>query len=157
MVVLSKVYLTAKAWHDDVSGFKRTKYGMADFNASDFIIKKGNKYIGISLKKKKSPKTSDPTIINNSLFALLRKSGVTGASQVADDLEVGAGEFYIKIVKKAQRYQRRFPKKAVDKNGNPFLDKETLKDLGKRGTGINQKTWKKFVQRIPNEFINYHS
>ena len=150
----SKVYLTAKAWHDDVSGFKRTKYGMADFNASDFIIKKGNKYIGISLKKKKSPKTADPTIINNSLFALLRKSGVTGASQVADDLEVGAGEFYIKIVKKAQRYQRRFPKKAIDKNGNPFLDKETLKDLGKRGTGINQKTWKKFVQRIPNEFIN---
>ena len=149
-----KVYLTAKAWHADVSGFKRTKYGMADFNASDFIIKKGTNYIGISLKKKKSPTTADPTIINNSLFALLRKSGVTGSAQVADDLEVAAGEFYIKIVKKAQRYQKRFPKKAIDKNDNPYLDKETLKDLGKRGTGINQKNWKKFVQRIPNEFVN---
>jgi hypothetical protein len=149
-----KVYLTAKAWHDDVKGFKRTKYGMADFNASDFIIKKGTNYIGISLKKKKSPTTADPTIINNSLFALLRKSGVEGSAAVADDLELAAGEFYIKIVKKAQRYQKRFPKKAIDKNDNPYLDKETLKDLGKRGTGITQKNWKKFVQRIPNEFVN---
>ena len=149
-----KVYLTAKAWHDDVKGFKRTKYGMADFNASDFIIKKGTNYIGISLKKKKSPTTADPTIINNSLFALLRKSGVEGSDVVADDLELAAGKFYIKIVRLAQRYQKRFPKKAKDKNGNPYLDKETIKDLGKRGTGINNKNWKTFVQKIPNEFIN---
>ena len=37
-----KVYLTGKAWDDDVKQFQITKYGMKDYNASDFIIKKGN-------------------------------------------------------------------------------------------------------------------
>ena len=126
----SKVYLTAKAWHDDVSGFKRTKYGMKDFNASDFIIKKGDTYIGISLKKKKSAKTVDPTIINNSLYALLRKSGVDGASAVADDLELAAGEFYILIVKAAAKLQtddkRRKKKLAITKAGDPYLNNSTI-------------------------------
>ena len=158
----SKVYLTAKAWHDDVSGFKRTKYGMKDFNASDFIIKKGDTYIGISLKKKKSATTVDPTIINNSLYALLRKSGVDGASAVADDLELAAGKFYILIVKAAAKLQwqdrnkKGRARKAITKDGDPYLNKSTMKELGKspRFPGITTKNWKTFVQRIPNEFIN---
>jgi hypothetical protein len=158
----SKVYLTAKAWHDEVSGFKRTKYGMKDFNASDFIIKKGDTYIGISLKKKKSAKTVDPTIINNSLYALLRKSGVDGASAVADDLELAAGEFYILIVKAAAKLQwqdrnkKGRARKAITIDGDPYLNKSTMKELGRspRFPGITTKNWKTFVQRIPNEFIN---
>ena len=158
----SKVYLTAKAWHDDVSGFKRTKYGMKDFNASDFIIKKGDTYIGISLKKKKSATTVDPTIINNSLYALLRKSGVDGAPAVADDLELAAGEFYILIAKAAAKLQwkdrnkKGTARKAITKDGDPYLNKSTMKELGKspRFPGITTKNWKTFVQRIPNEFIN---
>jgi hypothetical protein len=158
----SKVYLTAKAWHDDVSGFKRTKYGMKDFNASDFIIKKDDTYIGISLKKKKSATTVDPTIINNSLYALLRKSGVDGAPAVADDLELAAGEFYILIAKAAAKLQwkdrnkKGTARKAITKDGDPYLNKSTMKELGKspRFPGITTKNWKTFVQRIPNEFIN---
>ena len=37
-----KVYLTGKAWDNDVKQFQMTKYGMDDFNASDFIKRKGN-------------------------------------------------------------------------------------------------------------------
>ena len=158
----SKVYLTAKAWHEDVKGFKRTKYGMKDFNASDFIIKKGDTYIGISLKKKRSATVADPTIINNSLYALLRKSGVTGASAVADDLETAAGEFYVEIVKAAAKLQwkdrnkKGRARKAITKAGDPYLSKSTMKELGKspRFPGITTRNWKTFVQRIPNEFIN---
>ena len=36
--------------NDDVKQFQITKYGMKDFNASDFIVKKGNSFLGVSLK-----------------------------------------------------------------------------------------------------------
>jgi hypothetical protein len=149
-----KVYITAKSWHDDVKDFKITKYGMADFNASDFIIKKGDTYIGISLKKKKSAKTADPTIINNSLAALMKSHKVF--DKVRSELDVAHGEFYIKIVRLANKFQRnpRFKDKAVDKDGNPWLNQRMLDTLGKDGKGITSKNWKDFVQNIPNEFIN---
>jgi len=47
------VYLTGQSWDDDVKQFQITKYGMADFNSSDFIVRKGNRFLGVSLKKKK--------------------------------------------------------------------------------------------------------
>ena len=45
-----KVYLTGQAWDDDVKQFQRTKFGMTDFNSSDFIVKKGKKYLGKTIK-----------------------------------------------------------------------------------------------------------
>ena len=44
---------------------------------------------------------------------------------------------------------------AVDKDGNPWLDDNMLKELGRNGQGVNDSNWPKFVQRIPNELINY--
>ena len=127
---------------------------MADFNASDFIIKKGKTYIGISLKKKKSANTADPTIINNSLAALMKSHKVF--DKVRTKLDIAHGEFYIHIVKLANKFQRnpRFKDKAVDKDGNPWLNQRMLDTLGKDGKGINAKNWKDFVQNIPREYIN---
>ena len=147
-----KVYLTGKAWDNDVKQFQITKYGMKDFNASDFIIKKGNNFLGVSLKKKASGTTADPTLINKGFSTMIQGSEF---DKVRDELDLAAGEFYVRLVKTAQILQRRKPKVAVDKDGNPWLDKAMIKELGPRGAGINTKNWKKFVQRIPNELINY--
>ncbi len=147
-----KVYLTGKAWDDDVKQFQITKYGMKDFNASDFIVKKGDNFLGVSLKKKASGTTADPTLINKGFSTMIQGSEF---DKVRDELDVAAGEFYVRLVKTAQVFQRRKPKAAVDKDGSPWLDKSMIKELGPRGAGINTKNWKKFVQRIPNELINY--
>mgnify|MGYP001202833906 CR=1 FL=1 len=147
-----KVYLTGKAWDDDVKQFQITKYGMKDFNASDFIVKKGDSFLGVSLKKKASATTADPTLINKGFSTMIQGSEF---DKVRDELDVAAGEFYVRLVKTAQVFQRRKPKVAVDKDGSPWLDKDMIKELGPRGAGINTKNWKKFVQRIPNELINY--
>jgi len=147
-----KVYLTGKAWDDDVKQFQVTKYGMKDFNASDYIIKKGDNFIGISLKKKPSGNTGDPTLINKGFTTLLQGKEF---DKVREDLDEASGVFYIKLVKTAQRFQKRKPKLAVDKDGNPWLSNRMIKDLGPRGAGINKTNWKKFVQGLPNDLINY--
>ena len=36
------------------------------------------------------------------------------------------------------------PNEAVDKDGNPFLDANDLKDLGEKGEGITTKNWKDY-------------
>ena len=147
-----KVYLTGKAWDEDVKQFQVTKYGMKDFNASDFIVKKGNSFLGVSLKKKASTTTADPTLINKGFSKMIQGSDF---DKVRDELDTAAGEFYVRLVKTAQILQRRRPKIAVDKDGSPWLDKAMLKELGPKGTGINTTNWKTFVQRIPNELVNY--
>jgi len=147
-----KVYLTGKAWDNDVKQFQITKYGMKDYNASDFIIKKGNSFLGVSLKKKESTTTADPTLINKGFSTMIQ--GPT-FDKVREELDVAAGEFYVRLIRTALILQRRRPKAAVDKDGNPWLDKTMIKELGKNGQGVNIKNWKTFVQRIPNELINY--
>ena len=145
------VYLTGKAWDDDVTQFQVTKFGMRDFNASDFIIKKGKNFIGISLKKKKSLATADPTMINKGFSTMIQGDEF---KTVREELDDAAGEFYVDVVRLAQRFQRAKPLEAVDKDGNPFLDENDLEDLGPKGEGITTKNWKEFVQRIPNDLIN---
>ena len=147
-----KVYLTGKAWSDDVKQFKVTKYGMKDFNASDFIIKKGDNYIGVSLKKKKSGTSGDPTLINKGFATLLQ--GKT-FDKVREDLDDASYTFYSGVIKTAQRFQLAQPKTAVDKDGNPWISKTMMDKLGKKAKNLNNKNWKKFVTGLPNELINY--
>ena len=147
-----KVYLTGKAWSDDVKQFQVTKYGMKDFNASDFIIKKGENYCGISLKKKRSGNSGDPTLINKGFTTLLE--GKT-FDKVRDDLDDASYTFYSKVIKSAQRFQELKPKIAVDVDGNPWLTPALITKLGPRGKNLNNKNWKKFVTGLPNELINY--
>ena len=131
-----KVYLTGQAWDDDVKQFQRTKYGMADFNSSDFIVKKGKKYLGVSLKKKPLPTTGDPTLINKAFSSLL--SGSPELKKVRENIEKDAGEFYVHVIKLAARLKK--------------LSPDMMADLKKdKPTSSN---WKQYIQRIPNDLIN---
>ena len=130
-----KVYLTGQSWDDDVKQFKISKHGMNDFNSSDFIIKKGNRFLGVSLKKKKRLAEEDPTLINKSFSTLFTDKKF---SKVMDQLDRKAGEFYTKVIKTAARKK--------------LLDKEMMADLKKdRPT---PKNWKQYIQRVPNSLIN---
>ena len=131
-----KVYLTGQAWDDDVKQFQRTKFGMTDFNSSDFIIKKGKKYLGVSLKKKPLPTTGDPTLINKAFSSLL--NGSPELKKVREGIEKDAGDFYVHVIKLAQRLK--------------VLSPDMMADLKK--SKPTNKNWKQYIQRIPNDLIN---
>jgi hypothetical protein len=131
-----KVYLTGQAWDDDVKQFQRTKFGMTDFNSSDFIVKKGKKYLGVSLKKKPLPTTGDPTLINKAFSSLL--NGSPELKKVREGIEKDAGDFYVHVIKLAQRLK--------------VLSPDMMADLKK--SRPTNKNWKQYIQRIPNDLIN---
>lgn len=130
------VYLTGQAWDDDVKQFQRTKYGMTDFNSSDFIVKKGKKYLGVSLKKKKRITETDPTLINKAFSGLL--NGSPALKKVRENIEKDAGNFYVHVIKLAARVKA--------------LSPELMQDL-KKDRPTN-KNWKQYIQRVPNDIIN---
>lgn len=130
-----KVYLTGQAWDDDVKQFQISKYGMSDFNSSDFIIKRKNDYLGVSLKKKKRVTEEDPTLINKSFATLFQDKKF---DKMIQSLELKAGMFYLRVIAKAK------------KEGG--LSKEMLADMEKKRPST--KNWKLYVQRIDNKFIN---
>ena len=133
-----KVYLTGQAWDKDVRQFQITKYGMKDFNSSDFICKKGANFIGISLKKKKRITEADPTLINKSFSTLFQDSKFNA---MMTTLDRSAAAFYIKVLRKASRNPKQY-------NVPPAVVTAI------KGVKLSQTNWKKFVQRIPNDLIN---
>jgi len=129
------VYLTGQSWDADVKEFQMSRYGMQDFNSSDFIIKKGSNYIGISLKKKKRSHEGDPTLINKAFTGLLAdKKFDKIKAQIDDD----AGAFYLQVIKVAQKLK--------------ILSPDLMNEL--KTTKPTKKNWKKFIQRIPNDLVN---
>lgn len=130
-----KVYLTGQAWDDDVKEFQITRYGMKDFNSSDFIVKKGDKFLGVSLKKKKRTTEQDPTLINKGFTTLLQD---TKFDKLRNELDAKAGLFYLKVLARGKR--------------EGMLSKELLADMKK--TRPNTKNWKTFIQRVDNDLVN---
>lgn len=130
-----KVYLTGQAWDNDVKQFQMTKYGMKDFNSSDFIIKKGKNFVGISLKKKKRINETDPTLINKAFTGLLSDKKF---DKLRAQIEQDAGNFYVHVIKVATRLK--------------VLSPDLMADL-KKDRPTN-KNWKQYIQRIPNDIIN---
>tara|TARA_B110000444_G_C18765936_1_gene559977 strand:+ start:36 stop:1280 length:1245 start_codon:yes stop_codon:yes gene_type:complete len=58
-------YMTGNVWPKDVKDFQVSAYGFEDYNSSDIVTSKDKKtFYGISLKKKKTVKAADPTLIN---------------------------------------------------------------------------------------------
>ena len=129
------VYLTGQAWDSDVQQFQMTKYGMKDFNSSDFIIRKGKNFVGISLKKKKRSTETDPTLINKAFTGLLADKKF---DKLREQIDKDAGDFYVHVIKVAQRL------KAL----SPEMMKELKKDKP------TNKNWKQYIQRIPNDIVN---
>ena len=148
-----KVYMTGKSWDKEVQQFQITKYGMRDYNSSDFIMQTGNKFLGVSLKKKKAVTETDPTLINKAFDSILAGPDF---EDIRNKLNEQAGEFYVRVIKIASRFQRLNPKKAVDKSGAPWLTKDIVAKLGPNARNINLKNWKDFVRSIPNDVINHY-
>tara|TARA_B100001094_G_C18097625_1_gene753873 strand:+ start:72 stop:1328 length:1257 start_codon:yes stop_codon:yes gene_type:complete len=65
------VYMTGNTWPKDVEDFKVSAFGFTDYNSSDIIVSSDKKmFYGVSLKKKKTVKAGDPTLINKAFSSV---------------------------------------------------------------------------------------
>jgi len=150
------VYLTGQAWDDDVKQFQVSKYGMKDFNSSDYIIKKGKNFLGVSLKKKGSGNAADPTLINKGFTglaaALNEMDDNPNAEQrmALDKLDDQIGKFYSgMIIDNVNEFQP-----AIQKELQTILKKGKAAALTELiGSGA-KRPWKTFVNALDNRLIN---
>ena len=95
------VYLTGNKWHNDVRQFYidvDAGFGMKDYNSSDVILRYGNTYAGISLKKKPTVSSASPTMINNSFNTFLSGRDLSDLQTKINDIRTS---FYAKVIKEA--------------------------------------------------------
>lgn len=150
-----KVYLTGQAWDKDVKQFQRTKYGMKDFNSSDYIIKKGNNYLGVSLKEKKLATTGDPTLINKSFASMLAAFSTEADSKsnfadLKNKLEEQIAVFYSAVI---IRNYKKLNKQTQEELKQ--IKKLPLRKQMKFLVGSDKKRpWKQFVRALDNKIIN---
>ena len=98
------VYMTGNKWPKDVAEFQVSAFGFKDYNSSDIVVRSGNKmtFYGISLKKKKTVKAPDPTLINKAF------------STVFDG--VAYDKLKIQLIETRKKYFAELVKEAVNKN-----------------------------------------
>ena len=148
-----KVYLTGQSWDEDVKQFQRTKYGMKDFNSSDFIIKKGNNYLGVSLKEKKLATTADPTLINKS-FASMLSAFSTEADQkfenLKDKLEEQIAIFYSAVIIRNYKKLNRQTQEELE----PIAKQPLRKQMDFLVGSSKNRPWKQYVKALDNKIIN---
>ena len=95
------VYLTGNKWNEDVQQFQldvKQGFGMKDYNSSDVILRYGNTYAGISLKKKPTTTSASPTMINNSFNTFLEGRDLSALQTKINDIRTS---FYAKVIKEA--------------------------------------------------------
>ncbi|HCY80996.1 MAG TPA: hypothetical protein DHV22_05000 [Xanthomarina gelatinilytica] len=148
-----KVYLTGQAWDKDVKQFQRTKYGMKDFNSSDFIIKKGDNYLGVSLKEKKLATTADPTLINKSFASMLTAFATQADAKfgnLKDKLEEQIAIFYSAVIIRNYKKLNKQTQEELKSISKLSLKKqmEFLVGSGKK------RPWKQYVKALDNKIIN---
>ena len=82
------VYTTGDNWPNAVQDFRVDASGFSSYNSSDLIVTTDNKnFFGISLKKKKTVKANDPTLINKAFTSAFNVSE-SGNKDVYDKFQV---------------------------------------------------------------------
>ena len=121
------VYLTGNKWHSDIGDFKIEAFGMKDYNSSDTVLKYGNRYVGISLKKKLQLHHDSPTLINNAFSKFIQ-----GQDKLIEKLDEHRIKFFAGLIKKACCSH----KKDGLKNGKPDPE-HPLASIVYTGDGTN--------------------
>lgn len=96
------VYMTGKQWPREVRVFNIDVRGFASYNSSDIIIKpsgNSNAYMGVSLKKKPTVESVDPTMINKAFDTILGNN--RSFQTVKDELIRVRTEYFGGLVKEA--------------------------------------------------------
>ena len=93
------VYMTGNVFPNDVKDFKVSAFGFQDYNSSDIIVSANKKmFYGVSLKKKKDVKASDPTLINKAFSSVFEGPKYDKLKKDLTDLRI---KYFAGLVRKA--------------------------------------------------------
>ena len=90
-----QVFMTGNTWPSEVAPFRIPAFGMDDYNSSDLILKYGNLYYGISLKKKAYASAASPTLINNAFSSFFQGSEFT---KLTMEMTQAKTKFFAKVI-----------------------------------------------------------
>ena len=79
--IAQTVYMTGKQWPSEVAPLEIEARGFKSYNSSDIIVKPvgtPNGYYGVSLKKKPTKDSVDPTMINKAFDTVLQDNNIFG-------------------------------------------------------------------------------
>ena len=134
----SKVFWTGQSWDKEIQAFNPPIGNIRDYNSSDIVVKGSDgKYYGFSLKKKKTSKDQDPTLINKPITgkSSLLKEFISDAQY--QRMERAKKLFFIRMVVS-------YP---------PFI-KKNGKNQYKLVQRMSDKEFRTEVGKIPNDFAN---
>ena len=96
--VATAVYMTGATWPSNVDIFRMKDQSSGfDYNSSDIVVQAGSKkFFGISLKKKPTAKSPDPTIINKAFSTFL--DGDDKNKKALQDLNKVRQQYFADIV-----------------------------------------------------------
>ena len=92
------VYLTGNSWHTDIKDFKVPAAGMDDYNSSDVVLRYGNLYAGISLKKKRRMMDASPPLTNAAFSGFLKSDAVRQLQERVEEIRY---KFFANIIWRA--------------------------------------------------------
>ena len=127
----NKVYLTGDKWPDAISKFEVNAYGFKAYNSSDIVIQwknpKGLSLYGVSLKKKPTLVSTDPTLINKAFDSALEGTGkkeIEELDKVKVGIEKARTKYFARVVREAQKVGYL---KIANRGKLPSSDEELMK------------------------------
>ena len=120
--------------------------GMKDYNSSGLILRYGNLYVGISLKKKPKSQSASPTLINNAFSQYVEGDDLKFAKDMLDDHRI---KFFAGVIKEAcddPKLLKGFATK-YDKGG------KSIADLNPDNLADAKELWNIRVPRVKNNKV----
>ena len=96
--VCDKVYLTGDTWPEAVQKFQVEAFGFKSYNSSDIIFQWKENYYGVSLKKKPTITSQDPTLINKAFDSVLQGSKF---NKIKKEVVMAREKYFAKVVREA--------------------------------------------------------
>ena len=131
------VYMTGNTWPADVEAFKVSAFGFEDYNSSDIIVTADKKmFYGVSLKKKKTVKAGDPTLINKAFSSVFDGKEY---DELKENLTKMRIKFFADTIKEAIKEEIILKKDVV--NYSKLSDQELFESKGIDKTQFGKKKY----------------
>lgn len=129
--VCDKVYLTGDTWPKEVQQFQVEAFGFKSYNSSDIIFQWDKNYYGVSLKKKPTLDSPDPTVINKAFDSVLQGSKF---DDIKEEVVLARQKYFAKVIREA--FKEKILKK---KKGSVPTSDDALMKFGIKEGSKNRK------------------
>ena len=130
--VCDKVYLTGDTWPQTVQKFQVEAFGFKSYNSSDIIFQWKENYYGVSLKKKATLNSEDPTIINKAFDSVLQGSQF---NKIKKEVALVREKYFARVVRESVKSKVL----EIKKGSLPNDDKQLMSISLKEKPGKNRK------------------